>query len=303
MHRRYEGAYEREAPPMRFPIVALCVGMATLFTVPTAAAGPRGVFLVRCEYSHSLMDDPILHPGDPGASHMHDFFGNETTRASSTLVEMRRASSTCHLRADTSGYWFPAGYKGSDRMRPTFSKTYYFGVPYSDVELIPLGLQLVAGNASATSAEDNPRASWSCGAKGRRRTPIVDHPYDCRRFAARWDFVDSVVGRVDFPSCWDGTALGPDAVTYAVGRDCPAGFPHRLPTIRMQVHFGILDPCPPSLRCTSGGTDENVTLALSSGPYYTFHADFWNVWHRRALARLTARCLDRHIRCGIVSDP
>jgi hypothetical protein len=297
-----KGAYDREGP-LRLAIVALCVGVASMFTAPTAAASPRGVFVVRCDYSHSLTDDPILHPGDPGASHLHDFFGNETTQASSTLADMRRGSSTCDLTSDTSGYWFPAGHKGSDQITPTFSKTYYFGIPSSDVELIPIGLQLVAGNASATSADENPRVSWSCGAKGRRRTPIVDHPYDCRKFATRWDFVDSVVGRADLPSCWNGIGLGPDAVTYAVDRECPPGFSYRLPTIRMQVHFGILDPCPPLLRCTSGGTDKNVTLALSSGPYFTFHADFWNVWHRRVLARLIVHCLDRHIHCGPVRDP
>ena len=243
-----------------------------------------------------------MHPGDPGASHLHDFFGNETTDANSTVTEMLDGSSTCRLTRDTSGYWFPSGYRGSTELTPTFSKIYYFGAPATAVELIPRGLQLIAGNVAATSAAENPKVSWSCGAKGQRRTPIVDHPYDCRPFAARWSFVDSVVARVALPSCWDGSGLTPNAVTYP-DHGCSADFPHRLPTIRMQMHYGILDPCPPSLRCTSGGTDQNVVLALSSGAYYTLHADFWNVWHRRALRQLITRCLDRHTHCGVVSDP
>ena len=53
------------------PIVAL-VGLPP----PTAIAAQTGQFVLRCKYSHTLMDDPIVFPGRPGASHMHDFFGN-----------------------------------------------------------------------------------------------------------------------------------------------------------------------------------------------------------------------------------
>src|SRR5207245_4854858 len=37
---------------------------------------PTGFFNVTCPYSHSLMDDPIVYPGQPCVSHMHDFYGN-----------------------------------------------------------------------------------------------------------------------------------------------------------------------------------------------------------------------------------
>ena len=33
-------------------------------------------FLADCPFSHRLPDDPIVSPNLPGASHMHDFFGN-----------------------------------------------------------------------------------------------------------------------------------------------------------------------------------------------------------------------------------
>ena len=32
--------------------------------------------MLRCGYSHPLTDDPIVFPGQPGASHFHDFFGD-----------------------------------------------------------------------------------------------------------------------------------------------------------------------------------------------------------------------------------
>lgn len=46
--------------------------------------GGRGQFVVECGFSHVATDDPIVHPGQPGASHEHVFFGNTTTDAAST---------------------------------------------------------------------------------------------------------------------------------------------------------------------------------------------------------------------------
>ena len=275
--------------------------MALVFaTAPDASADPRGVFVVRCAYSHSLPDDPILHPGEPGASHLHDFFGNTTTNAMSTIGEMRHGTTTCVFARDTAGYWFPAAYLGDTPVVPTFSKTYYFGVAGSVVEPIPRGLQLVGGDAAATSGAQNVHVSWHCGAKGTDRTPKADHPYDCTRYANRWSFVDGLVGRVEFPSCWDGIGLGPTDLAYPVRGACPAGYGHRLPLVRMQVHFGILDPCAGAAPCRPGGAGDNVTLRLASGPYYTLHADFWNTWRQVSLERLIERCLNEHVLCGNV---
>jgi hypothetical protein len=36
---------------------------------------------------------------------------------------------------------------------------------------------------------------------------------------------------------------------------------------------------------------------LSSGPFYTMHADFWNAWKQRRLRRLVDRCLHGGIEC------
>ena len=43
-----------------------------------ASAGSPG-WITECPYSHSAPDDPIRFPGQPGASHLHDFFGVTTT--------------------------------------------------------------------------------------------------------------------------------------------------------------------------------------------------------------------------------
>ena len=81
--------------------------------VPLASdygSGRNDVFLVHCGYSHTLKDDPIVYPGQPGASHTHDFFGSTTTNANSTDASMIASGSTCNIAGDTAGYWTPALY-------------------------------------------------------------------------------------------------------------------------------------------------------------------------------------------------
>lgn len=276
--------------------------LAMLLDAPAWAAPPRGVFVTRCTFSHSLRDDPIMFPGEAGASHRHEFFGSSRTNATSTRRRMIAGPTTCSIAVDTAAYWFPSGFRGRTRLRPTLSKAYYFGLPEHSVLVPPPGSKLIGGNPSASSAEDNPHATWSCGASGPHQTPIADHPYDCTPFAARWSFVDSVVARIEFPNCWNGTGRGPEDVVYSVDHRCPAGFRNKVPAFRTQIHFGILDPCLPRSWCGPASTGKDVVLRLSSGPYYTLHADFWNTWHQRAFSRLVHRCLDRHQHCGVVAD-
>src|SRR3954467_13755892 len=80
------------------------------------AAGPtaqnlrslQGVnFIGSCTFSHMAMDDPIVFPGQPGASPDHSFVGNTTTSAFSTLQTLRAGSTTCKRNGETAAYWMP----------------------------------------------------------------------------------------------------------------------------------------------------------------------------------------------------
>src|SRR5439155_6676615 len=81
------------------------------------------------------------------------------------------------------------------------------------------------------------------------------------------------------------------------------GFGHLLPQVSERVHFGIMDPCGGAKPCGPDDSDENVVLSFSSGPYYTFHADFWNTWNQGTLDTLMADCLNAHVGCGFLADP
>jgi hypothetical protein len=74
---------------------AACVLTLMLWKAPVASAqevieDPNGAnFVVSCEFSHREQIDPIVGVGH----HMHDFFGNTSTAADSTLESLRDATS------------------------------------------------------------------------------------------------------------------------------------------------------------------------------------------------------------------
>lgn len=270
---------------------------------PARAADLRGSFKVTCPWTHTLPEDPIVFPGQPGASHLHDFFGNVTTSANSTRETLLLGSTTCGDWDDTAGYWSPAGYLSGVQITPLLQRIYYFGAANLSVETIPADLKMIAGNKNAASAADNPHVSWNCGgSENTPNTPLSTHPYDCRQYQGTMPVVDGVVGWVDFPECWDGVHLDStdhiSHMAYKEGGGCPAGFPHMIPQLRLRVHFGIWDPCNGATPCGPTDPDSNVKLTLSSGAYYTLHADFWNTWKQGALDDLVKNCLDAHVQCG-----
>ena len=73
-------------------VVAVAVlAAASFLAVLTPAASARSAdhgasFAVRCDFSHRSLDDPIVHFGEPGAAHSHDFLGNTTTDAYGDLL-------------------------------------------------------------------------------------------------------------------------------------------------------------------------------------------------------------------------
>ena len=267
------------------PIVAL-VGLPP----PTAMAAQTGQFVVRCKYSHTLMDDPIVFPGRPGASHMHDFFGNVTANAFSTLPSMLAGQTTCRVPSDTAGYWTPTASLDGAQIRPKVMRIYYLGSNAGAIETIPPGLQMVAGNRDATSPAENPHVRWNCGQTTEVRTPEEDTPYDCTPWSS-YNFVDGIVAAIDFPSCWNGTGLLPEDVVYPVSGECPGGFGHVIPKLSERVHLGVMNPL---------ARDGSVALTFSNGPWYKLHADFWNTWQQERLDQLVTGCLVARVHCGSV---
>jgi hypothetical protein len=249
-------------------------------------AGPQGAvpqFVVECEYSHASEDDPIVHPGKPGASHLHVFFGNRKVDAYSTVDGLAANGTTCDQQLDKAAYWAPALLRGATMLTPVKSTAYYrpgIGVEPTTVQPFPKGLMMVAGNAGALGEQPLSIVAWSCGA-GIERAPT---PPVC---AAQRNLRLIVT----FPDCWDGTHLdSPNHhhhVAYSSKGRCPAGFAVAIPQLQFEVEYPV-----------SGSTDG---LELSSGGLLSGHADFMNGWDEARLTTEVDLCLHRKVVCSITS--
>jgi Domain of unknown function (DUF1996) len=277
----------------------LVIVVALVNVTTTEADAGRGSFSVECAFSHTLNDDPIVYPNLPAASHSHDFFGNVSTRASSTEETMAGSPTSCGDLSDRAGYWNPTAYVNGVRVPAIRVSAYYFGTSSGDVSAFPPGLQMIAGNKDAASAADNPRVQWSC-TKG-NESPLQSHPYDCAPYGGR------VTARIDFPTCWDGLDLGPGHVAYATGEGCPGGS-MALPQLSYRVRWDVRDPCAGATPCgAEDAPSTNIAFTVSTGSddavrtdgaFYTLHADFWNAWRQDSLDSLVTTCLNAHQRCG-----
>jgi hypothetical protein len=244
---------------------------------PTASTETgKGVFIVRCLFSHQKQVDPIVNPGPPGtpSHHMHDFFGNRSVDASSTYASASVAATTCGLLADKAGYWSPSLVAPNGALvRPVAMLAYYRNRParYGTTMPFPPDFRLVAGGAGTY-----PNSGWSCeqNASSMLQTPPV-----CGS--------SKLVLHVRFPNCWDGVRTdSPDHrshVAYAQNDQCPTTHPVKVPEIFLHVRY-------PTGVGGAGYKLHDGTL--------TPHADFWNVWRQDALVALVKRCLNAGINCG-----
>lgn len=267
-----------------------CVGgePAEAFESPDRViAGPQGgvgQFVVECALSHRAADDPIVVPGRPGGSHLHQFYGATAANANSTYDEVLAGSTTCEQRADTASYWAPVLIDaGQHVVEPVRSVAYYragIDVDPSDVVPFPADMMLVAGDAGASEPQPLSIVSWSCGTGAQRSTT----PPRC---------ADSATLRmsVTYQDCWDGEHLRspivvePDLhVAYSADGECPDSHPVHIPQLQFAIDYPPVEP---------------DGLALSSGDILTGHADFWNTWDQEKLEREVAHCIGRDVPCGI----
>jgi Domain of unknown function (DUF1996) len=251
--------------------------MGTASGAPVAPLSPvspqKRIFVTGCYFSHRLPDDPIVRPGQPGASHSHDFFGNNSTNAFSTYETLRASTTTCRPPADRSAYWVPTLKDGGTAVTPIGMTTYYTTRGKWPAAIVPFpeGLKIVAGSSSATGPQAPMITLWTCGNNVATESSSVPMcPWGTPLYL-----------HVRFPDCWNGKDLDSadhkSHMAYSMWGRCPAGYPVALPGLQINVSYPI-----------RGGS----TVTFSSGSAYTAHADFFNAWDQTALAYLVRQCLN-----------
>ncbi len=247
-------------------------------SIDLPSEGPyQGSFQTFCGYSHSLQDDPIVSPGVPGVSHLHDFFGNVGIDATSDYETALADDSTCAIKQDTASYWTPAVFLDGVPIVPTQSLAYYRvadGVALEDVVPFPADLMMVAGNQSSTEPQDPTHAGWSCG----NSPNITAEPTECAGSSVRL--------RLVFPDCWNGEDLRSLDNSH-VARSGSSGCPDTHPVVMPELEFSVMYP----------PFDPRAEMRLASGSALTAHGDFWNAWNQDRLANEVARCLRRNVYC------
>lgn len=273
----------RRGPALGVVLAALVL----IGTAPSAQSMPVvGRFKARCGYSRSLPDDPIVHPGDPGTSHLHDFFGNVTADAATTTETLQGGATTCKPLADHSAYWVPSLYDDGTQVAPLKVAAYYnlYARQPGTIVAFPAGLRMIAGDGSATAAQPAAVTNWTCLPKKPARPTAGEVP-TC-------DGASHLLLRVTFPDCWDGVNLdSPDhrshmAPSRRAGdgyRHCPDSHPTAVPQLSFQVEYPI-----------RGGP----TVSLSSGGQFSAHGDFWNAWVPETLAQRVDSCLNTPTDCS-----
>jgi hypothetical protein len=249
-----------------------------------ARRGPQGhvaQFIVQCDLSHVAYDDPIVHPGMSGMSHLHQFFGNRDVDSDPDYERMLGADTSCRQSLDTASYWAPALLdETGNQIQPTGFTAYYrpgLGIDPADVEPYPAGLMLIGGDAMAIEPQSTEVVAWSCGTGATRdvRPPACAPSTPLRML-------------VTFPDCWDGeklTGLGDESpARYSDADGCPDDFPVPVPQLTIAIDYPAVDP---------------EGLMLASGDIITGHADFWNVWNQEKLEEEVALCLNRDLVCGV----
>lgn len=231
-------------------------------------------FKVTCNYSHTLPDDPIVFPNQPGASHLHDFTGFTDTDAGTIWYSQLLAygsSTTCNNPGDHAAYWTPALRVNGDWVAPTRATVYYRrGLKQGTINPYPPALKMVAHGGTT---------GWMCNGSNQVRSS----PSGCT--------VDLTM-RVEFPDCWNGGTLdSPDHMSHMAYADngvCPGTHQVMVPEATMTVHFddAVLD-----------GTDEIVTSAGLMGHPHPVHGDLFNGWTMEEMQDETDRCLNGYLRC------
>ena len=242
-------------------------------SMPARHASPplNGVnFISVCGFSHQAFDDPIVFPRRPGLSHNHTFVGNTSTDADSTLATLRAASTTCQRRTDTAAYWAPTLVAQGVAQTPVAAEIYYRRLADERLKPFPPGLKMIAGNSHAVAPQSILVTYWDCG-------DLSDVP----RGSAVPPCGDGATLRlrVNFPDCWDGKHLDrPDHhshMAYSRNYVCPASHPVKVPLLRMNIRYPLVD---------------GRGIELASGSPLTAHGDFFNAWEQKALAKLVDAC-------------
>ncbi len=260
----------------------------------------RGSFRIQCAFSHVSHNDPIVKFGQPGQSHRHYFYGNESVTAFTTANSIRQTGeSTCHGGTlNRSGYWMPALLNGAGRPISTEQTHFYYksgDLRPSEIEAFPQGLRMVSSAAPMGQTPNRNRVRWLCTADASRSDEVGGFTRipPCKR--GRF-----LQASVLFPQCWDGQNLDssnhishmawPIPVAGSLYGRCPATHPRKLPRVNLNFLFRVTPKTG-----TTGWRLVSDTPSQAGGR--SLHADWMEGWDRNAVNTFVTHCIKAGRNC------
>jgi Domain of unknown function (DUF1996) len=305
----------------------------TIEVVP-ASSDPVGAFRFTCLAGQLSHDDPIVYPGQPGKSHLHQFFGNTATNANSTYQSLRTTGgSTCTRSTDVSSqrsaYWEPAMLDGAGNVvKPNFLLTYYKNFPATKAECqgapdathmgwcipMPNGIRFITGynmdTGTGSPTDSNDRMYWAVAFEcltPDQETSLSGVQHSIADVVATGKCVSGGLLRagIALPNCWDGKYLdtadhrshmvyGNGALIENFGPACTADHPYALPQIALQTFYTI------DANFLAGKwhyASDEMTPGKPAG--YTFHADYWEAWSPVVKNDWQTGCIDKQLSCNV----
>jgi hypothetical protein len=266
--------------------------------VMNATNNGTGQFRTECTFSHMNYDDPIVYPGQKGASHLHTYFGNTGANFASTQVSIETTgNSTCNGgTSNRTGYWVPTiiDTKDGTPIKPDGIMIYYKTgyIDGDNVKPFPAGLRMVAGDMKSTGPQTY--QNWLCtSATGGKQTSHAGIPADC---PAGY----TVTASINFPFCWDGKNLdSPDHKSHmswhvwnGTRSVCPTTHPVELPMITENIKYKVTEGTPRwRLSSDNYGTDKPGGFSL--------HGDWFNGWDAKVQALWVKNCLQGNKDCHV----
>jgi hypothetical protein len=303
-------------------------GLATNDWV-TPQSPDTGNFRMICGAGQLSYDDPIVYPGQPGKSHLHQFYGNLGADANSTYESLRTTGrSTCgdpssDAPVNRSGYWMPAMLDGAGNVvRPEYVAIYYKRAPANAPECtpgnaafigkcvgIPTGLRYITGYNMQAANMGDAHPFFYCqdsdlgGAKAVSGALQNDIPSVIPLCPVGARLTLNIGG----PDCWDGVNLDTpdhrshmahgayvwDATTNQSHYRCDTAHPYHIPQMTLMA-FYVTDG-----NFQAGKWHLSSDEMMPSAPAgSTFHADYWEAWSPTVRQTWEQYCTNGGLQCA-----
>ena len=278
-----------------------------------------GAFRFICGAGQLSYDDPVVYPGQPGKSHLHQYYGNTLANANSTFASLRASGdSTCNnmgngTAANRSAYWMPAMLDGRGHVVvPDYVQVYYKREPdnspacdpnnsrrYGTCIGIPNGIKFISGFDMAAGKAGEMRGLFKCVAPNGSTALTRDQPNmaGLKAKCVEGGFLEMSIhsGR-----CWNGQLDSADHHSHVVKllrnggvKRCPKTHPYYMPQFTISSFYRI-----------RAGDDVGL-WSLSSDAMHpdlprgsTSHFDYFEAWDNSVKDMWVDNCIGRKLNCS-----